>query len=302
MKESLRAYSERMGFCWLSDEFDTERNAPLTAETVRYGSRKEVWWRCGQGHTWRMSPSARRGGSRCPYCTGARAESGRNDLAALYPEVARQWHPTKNGELRPETLLPGSRRVVWWQCGEGHSWTDSPFSRVHGKGCPECEAKKSFRPLAETEPTIAASWHPTKNGALTARDVSADSARRVWWQCEKGHAYQASAAARVLGAACPFCAGRKLMPGVNDLETLYPKLAAEWAEENGARKPSEIAASSARRVWWRCGAGHAFRAAVDARVKGGAPCPYCAGRLTEKREIPKPPRAAIPYPGERPAV
>ncbi|MFR4757130.1 MAG: zinc-ribbon domain-containing protein [Evtepia gabavorous] len=39
----------------------------------------------------------------------------------LYPALARQWHPTKNGGLTPAAVAPGSRRRVWWQCPQGHT-------------------------------------------------------------------------------------------------------------------------------------------------------------------------------------
>ncbi|MCI6567534.1 MAG: zinc-ribbon domain-containing protein [Dysosmobacter sp.] len=31
---------------------------------------------------------------------------------------------------------------------------------------------------------------------------------RVWWQCERGHEWQAVIFSRVQGAGCPVCAGR----------------------------------------------------------------------------------------------
>jgi hypothetical protein len=34
----------------------------------------------------------------------------------MAPAVARQWHPTKNGALRPRDVVAGSHRVVWWKC------------------------------------------------------------------------------------------------------------------------------------------------------------------------------------------
>jgi very-short-patch-repair endonuclease len=42
-------------------------------------------------------------------------------LAFLNPKVAGEWHPTKNGKLRPEDVTPGSGKKVWWQCRKGHA-------------------------------------------------------------------------------------------------------------------------------------------------------------------------------------
>ena len=56
---------------------------------------------------------------------------------------------------------------------------------------------------------------------------------------------------------CPVCTGRQTLPGENDLEALYPDLAAQWDEaKNGALHPSNVTAGSNRRVWWRCEKGH----------------------------------------------
>eukprot|EP00128_Syssomonas_multiformis_P005735 Colp12_sorted_trinity150504_noHs@17416 len=41
--------------------------------------------------------------------------------AAEFPEVIRQWHPHKN-TLRPESVMPGSGKKIWFLCDEGHEW------------------------------------------------------------------------------------------------------------------------------------------------------------------------------------
>jgi very-short-patch-repair endonuclease len=43
-------------------------------------------------------------------------------ISFLYPDLARQWHPTKNEPLLPEHFTPGSHRKVWWQDNSGHEW------------------------------------------------------------------------------------------------------------------------------------------------------------------------------------
>ena len=63
-----------------------------------------------------------------------------NGLAYLYPNLAAQWHPDKNGDLRPEQVTYGSGKRVWWICEDGHVWRATVFSRA-GKqksGCPVC--------------------------------------------------------------------------------------------------------------------------------------------------------------------
>lgn len=84
--------------------------------------------------------------------------------------------------------------------------------------------------------------------------------------------------------SCPYCKNRKLLRGFNDLATTHPELVAEWDfERNGDLGPDGIVPSSARRVWWRCGRGHAWRISAYNRT-GGADrgCPYCGDRKVLK--------------------
>ena len=311
MKESLRQYCRRMELNWLVDEFDVEKNAPLTPDTVSYGSKRRIWWRCAKGHEWQAAPDARNGGARCPYCSGLKAAPGVNDLAALFPEIAAEWHPTKNGDLKPCDMLPGSKKLIWWRCARGHEYTASPKSRVDGNGCPVCAGDKNLPiiyTLADAFPELAAEWDAKRNGLLTPADVSIDSARRVWWQCKKGHAWQAQILVRTTtDSPCPVCSGRKLVKGVNDLKTLNPVLAAQFAAENAPLTASDVAANSSKRVWWRCGQGHRFRMSVAARSEKKQGCPVCSGRIkpreaAEKEGQPVPMAGRVPMPGDRPAI
>ncbi|MCI8414685.1 MAG: zinc-ribbon domain-containing protein [Ruminiclostridium sp.] len=122
-------------------EWDHARNTPLTPETCPPSSNRRVWWRCSLGHSYQAAVGARTvNGSDCPYCTGRKVLAGFNDLATLEPETARDWHPTQNAPLTPEMVTPGSRRKVWWQCPEGHTWKAVVYSRTGPKkcGCPVC--------------------------------------------------------------------------------------------------------------------------------------------------------------------
>jgi len=80
--------------------------------------------------------SKRSNGSKCPYCSNQKVGYG-NDLLTKYPEVAKKWHPTKNGELHPSKVIPGSSKKVWWKCNKGHEYLSE--IRVQCKsGCKEC--------------------------------------------------------------------------------------------------------------------------------------------------------------------
>ena len=277
-------------FSELARQWHPTKNGSLTPEQVLPGSHRMVWWICERNHEWRAQVKSRVAGCGCPVCANREIHCNENDLASQYPQLAVQWHPTKNGSLTPEQIPPGTTRKVWWRCEKGHEWQASVSSRTcGGSGCPVCAGKKVIageNDLASQFPTIAAQWHPTKNETLTPQQVTPSSNRKVWWRCEKGHDYQAAVGARTMsGSGCPYCAGRKVLPGFNDLATLEPKVAAQWHPTlNGTLTPQMVTTGTHRKVWWECDQGHVWRAAIYSRTglkKCG--CPICAGRISKKR-------------------
>ena len=58
-----------------------------------------------------------------------------NNLLAKYPNIAKQWHPTKNGNLTPEDFTSGSGKQVWWKCHErvGFEWEARIYTMTRRK-------------------------------------------------------------------------------------------------------------------------------------------------------------------------
>ena len=198
-------------------EWDTEKNAPLLPTLVAPGTVRKAWWRCPKGHSYRAAISSRAGGGTgCPFCAGQKVIQGENDLATQYPQLAAQWDRQKNGALTPEAVTSGSNRRVWWRCEKGHSYPAVIAHRVRsGSDCPYCSNHKvlpGFNDLATIEPVVASHWHPTRNGSLTPQQVTPGSRRKVWWLCDKGHAWRAVVNSRTgkQRCGCPICAGRPL--------------------------------------------------------------------------------------------
>ena len=100
---------------------------------------------CDEGHEWIAIISHRSKGSGCPTCAGKIAVAGFNDLTSLNPELAGEWHPTKNGDLEPDGVVVSSNRHAWWLCKAGHEWKATISSRSNGNGCRQC-AKYGFDP------------------------------------------------------------------------------------------------------------------------------------------------------------
>ena len=131
--------------------------------------------------------------------------------------------------------------------------------------------------LSFSNPEIAKEWNYEKNGNLKPENFTANSNKKVWWKCSKGHEWRAVICNRHKGSGCPYCSGRKVLKGYNDLRTVNPTLAKEWHyEKNADLKPTDVTANSGQSVWWRCDKGHEWQAVIQNRTNGRG-CPYCSG-------------------------
>lgn len=196
----------------LAREFAADLNG-TTPRKVVAASYNRYWWRCRKGsdHVWQASAQDRsENGAGCPFCR-VRRLSETNSLAEVEPELAKQWHKTKNADLTPSDVTCRTAKIVWWQCEvhHEHAWRASISNRaVLRSGCPYCCNRKacSTNSLASLQPQLAREWHPIKNGSLTASDIVSQSARRVWWKCALGHVWLARVSDRVFKlSGCPKC-------------------------------------------------------------------------------------------------
>lgn len=201
----------------LSNEWHPTNNGNLKPSDVTAGSTQKVWWRCSNdpSHEWQAVIRNRaRQGKGCPKCAKRTKSNPTNSLYIRYPEIAKQWHPTKNNNIALNEVSYGSSYLAWWLCPKNpsHEWQATVVSRTqrNSTGCPKCPESRKSRDnsLAIVHPDIAAQWHPTKNKELTPDKVSRASGRKIWWICSNNpdHEWEAQIKNRtVLGSGCPFC-------------------------------------------------------------------------------------------------
>lgn len=277
----------------LLDEWDYDKNGELKPANVGFGSAKKVWWIGKCGHNWDAAINSRTRGLGCPYCSGKRVLKGFNDLATNHPKIAEEWDYSKNGLLIPEEITSHSHNKVWWRCKFGHEWQAIVKNRISGTGCPVCSrsivTKKRIEKfiylrgdLESCCPELAMEWHPLKNGSLTPNDVTKNSNLKVWWKCFKGHEWQAIICdrTRASGKKCPYCSGKRIIVGENDLETTHPEIVKEWHPvKNGNLTAKEFSYGSHKRVWWKCSKGHEWQTPIAYRTIDKTGCPICAKEL-----------------------
>jgi len=276
----------------LAQEWDLERNSNLDPETLSYGSGKRVWWICSKNsnHSWEAQFRERIKGKGCPYCS-SRIVDRTNSLSSLYPLIAKEWHPSKNGKLKPSNVSKVSNKKVWWQCSQNleHEWNATISSRTNrNTGCPVCSGRvaSAENNFAIQFPSIAAEWHKSKNKGLKPSQVTPKSGKLVWWQCTDftEHEWSTTVVHRThRGDGCPFCSGHRVS-SQNNLRTKNPKLIKEWhPTKNGQLQPEDFTASSDTTVWWRCKRfpEHEWKARIASRSKGRG-CPFCTSQTSEQ--------------------
>ena len=274
------------------NEWHPTKNGSLNPKSISATSNVKVWWMCEKNHDWEESALTRiQQKTGCPFCSNHRVWVGFNDLLTTQPEIATEWHPTKNGSLLPNSLTYGSATRVWWQCSFGHEWVASVHDRCTDKtGCPFCSNRRiiiGFNDLKTTNPILAKQWHPTLNYPYLPEQFSEGSGKSVWWYCsECKYTWQTKINDRK-GRGCPCCSNKIVKVGYNDLFTTNPCLASEWhPTKNGSLKPEDVVEGSNKRVWWLCANGHEWQAKVNDR-KNGRGCLTCYknSRLINKSKI-----------------
>ena len=125
----------------LLKEWDYEKNTKVDTYKVLASNPKKVWWICEKcGYNWEARISNRAKLKRgCPCCSNKVVVIGKNDLMTTHPELAKEWHPTKNGNLTPEKVSYGYGKKVWWLCPHGHEYQSTVNKRTNsGTNCPIC--------------------------------------------------------------------------------------------------------------------------------------------------------------------
>ena len=263
---------------------------------------------------WEACIGNRVNGRGCPYLSGKAVWKGYNDLQTCCPELSKEWHPIKNGDLTPDRVYYKTSKKVWWQIEywseNNQKWFTMEWEAAVNKrsidkqGCPFLTGHRvlvGFNDLQSQYPEIAAQWHYEKNNGLTPEMVTAFSNVLVWWRFPyddpiSGRHFDFEWQAHINGrvrndSGCPYLTDNAVWPGFNDLLSHYPNIALQWNyEKNGQLRPEEVHYSSTKKVWWMypyddpvTGKHFIFewQSSVCNRTTKGSGCPQLSGKIVE---------------------
>ena len=291
-KKVLKGYNDlETRFPEIAMEWDYEKNGRLLPSEVSPFSSKKAYWICPSKHSYSSCIANRTSQNQgCPYCAGRRVLRGFNDLESQHPELVKEWNYEKNAPLLPSEITCGSSRKAWWICSTCSFEWEAVISTRTGtrkQGCPRCGMKKGIEKrnrsnilngmsVAEKTPWLLSQWDYEKN-SVSPYEISYQSNRRCYWLCDKGHSYDLRTADKANGQGCPYCAGKRVLKGFNDLESHNPEVLTDWDYESNTIKPDEITFGSGRKVYWKCqNCGAPYLMSLgEKRRKGSKFCPLC---------------------------
>lgn len=209
----------------IAEQWDYEANKPLTPEMFSRGSNDKVWWictKCGKSYITSINHKNRQDSRCCPSCTkilkGQTFTSYKvnqvGSLAEVNPELAKEWHPTKNADLTPNDVTAGRFKKVWWLCSKcGYEWESSPNNRSKGIGCPHCSGRVAMPgvdDIVTLKLPFVEEWDYEKNGELNPIMFLPGSGKKVWWKCKEcGNEWETAIRTRNIGHGCPSCGHKK---------------------------------------------------------------------------------------------
>lgn len=216
-----------------------------------------------------------------------------NCLAVACPEAAAML--SDKDRYFAFEVTTGSKKRLTFVCPNcGQEFETRAHNVVHSvmnsrTGCPVCAGKRivpGINDLASKYPEIAAMW--SSKNKLSVSEVPAGSGKKALFKCRdcgqefETEIYKVANAVDNGTTGCPVCAGKKIVPGVNDLVSQCPEAAAMWSSKN-KKSASEVAAKSNKKAFFKCrNCGQEFKTAI-ARVanavdNGNTGCPVCVGK------------------------
>ena len=198
-----------------------------------------------------------------------------NSIVVQMPQLLDEWDYERNGKIKPEFVSFGSNHEYYWICPKcSTSYLASAKKRSAGDGCPYCAGKRvlsGVNDFATRYPELLDEWDYDKN-TIAPNEIYGGGRNKVYFKCTKGHSYKRKIDEKIKGQGCPFCAGKQVLSGFNDLLSQKPDLALDWDYSKNNVSPDKVHANSFKKYFWKCHVcGYEWKFAVMQRIN----CPNC---------------------------
>jgi hypothetical protein len=300
-----------------SEHLHPTKNGNLNPRDVFKSSSGKFWFKCFDekcGHDFDASLAHISRNRWCPYCAVPSKKLCNdinckpcNEKSFASYEKSKDWHPTKNGVVKPRDVFKSSDEKYWFKCSDekcGHDF-DERLSHITNETCwcPYCSNHKlcndincrSCKEKSFVSNEKSKHWHPTKNGNVKPRDVFKSSNKIFWFKCsdEKcGHDFDIILASITCANHwCSYCAHQNLCNDIdckpcNEKSFASHEKSEHWhPTKNGDVKPCDVFKSSGKKYWFKCydvNCGHDFNASLNSIDNRNSWCPHCKNK-TEKK-------------------
>lgn len=258
-------------FPHIATEYSGKNKVPVA--NIKSSSNKKVLWECRKGHEWKCGVASRtkaKNGSQCKECELEEV----TPFNIKYPKLARHFSNKNNISVNSKVLR--SSKDYIWECEKGHERKASYAGLIKRSEseyiCPQCEKEENS--LVSKRPDLEKFF--SKNNSENFRDLASQSAKKVLWECPKGHEFLLSVNAmanRKKGFYCNECENQSA-----SFCFKFPELENEYSNKNTDNFKSFSLHSHKKRIWI-CKNGHEWETRpinrVDLKKNKVKPCQQC---------------------------
>lgn len=243
--ELMQSWAEKKGGTCISEKY-VSCSAPL-------------WWKCKNGHTFKLSRDAVKQGA---WCTACKREIHAEKKLDQMRKLAR----AKQGVCLADRYVNDATKLLW-RCKQGHEWMATPHIIVYDKAwCPHCYGNVTL--TLDHMHRLAA-----KRGGKCLSKKYQNSFTKLKWKCAEGHVWETPPTNIQSGNWCPACAGKKKHT-IEDAQKL--------AKKHGGKCLSKVYINNSLPLKWQCKNKHTWEGTIRSVIIKINFCPRCK-RLPARR-------------------
>jgi len=227
-----------------------ERGGRCLSDTCK-NAHTIIWWECEKGHRWQATPlRVKLAANWCPVCAGR---------ARITIEDMQDLAEAHGGKCLSDTYK-GALTKLSWECSDGHRWEAIPASIKRGSWCARCAGVAINKTIKDMQEIAA------ERGGKCLSETYEGAHTKLFWQCSKGHEWEAPPSSITSGSWCPSCAGNAKHT-IEEMQGL--------AGERGGRCLSDSYKNGMTKLLWQCCEGHQWEA-MPMKVISGNWCRKCS--------------------------